>query len=89
MFCEFCSQFVVVVLCLLMNPQSRNRLNHAQDSTRGKNTVLIGYCDYHPVTKLPKKGCCDYFSNVPNVLLVLSPRDNYQARASAASEGVV
>ena len=23
-------------------------------------TVLIGYCDYHPVTKLPKIGCCDY-----------------------------
>ena len=22
-------------------------------------TVLIGYCDYHPVTKSPKIGCCD------------------------------
>ena len=35
------------------------------------NTALIGYYDYHPVTKSPKIGCCDYFSNVPNVLLVL------------------
>ena len=24
------------------------------------NTVIIGYCDYHPVTKLPNIGCCDY-----------------------------
>ena len=24
------------------------------------NTVLIGYCDYHPVTKWPRIGCCDY-----------------------------
>ena len=23
-------------------------------------TVLIGYCDYHPVTKSPKIGCYDY-----------------------------
>ena len=26
----------------------------------GGSTVLIGYCDYHTVTKLPKIGCCDY-----------------------------
>ena len=44
----------------------------------GCGTVLIGYCDYHPVTKLPKIGCCDYFSNVPNVLL-LSPCDYFLA----------
>ena len=35
------------------------------------NTVPIGYCDYHPVTKSAQIGCCDYFSNVPNVRLVL------------------
>ena len=23
------------------------------------NTVIIGYCDYHPVTKSPKIGSCD------------------------------
>ena len=33
--------------------------------------VLIRYYDYHRVTKSPKIGCCDYFSNVPNVLLVV------------------
>ena len=35
------------------------------------HTLLIGYYDYHPVTKSPKIGSCDYFSNVPNVRLVL------------------
>ena len=34
-------------------------------------TVLIGYYDYHPVTKSPKIGCYDCFSNVPNILFVL------------------
>ena len=24
------------------------------------STVLIEYCDYHPVTKSPEIGCCDY-----------------------------
>ena len=33
--------------------------------------VLIGYYGYHPVTTLPKIGSCDFFSNAPNVLLVL------------------
>ena len=35
------------------------------------STVLIRYYDYHPVTKSPKIGCCDYFSNVPNIHLDL------------------
>ena len=51
-------------------------------SLRMFNTVLIGYCDDHPVTKSPKMWCCDYFSNVPNVPLVstleLLPCDNYR-----------
>ena len=34
-------------------------------------TVLFRYCDYHPKTKSPKIGCCVFFSNVPNVRLVL------------------
>ena len=25
-----------------------------------QDTVVIGYCDYHPVTKSPKIGSCDY-----------------------------
>ena len=29
-------------------------------------TVHIIYCEYHPVTKSPKIGCCDHFSNVAN-----------------------
>ena len=34
-------------------------------------TVLIGYYDYHPVTKLPKIGSYDCFSNVPNSILLI------------------
>ena len=34
-------------------------------------TVLIGYYDYHPVTKSPEIGYCECFSNVPNSILLL------------------
>ena len=45
--------------------------NHSSQPGAPSCTVLIRYCDYHPVTKSPKIGCFDYFSNVPNVRLVL------------------
>ena len=33
---------------------------HASNVIKNRVTVLIGYYDYHPVTKSPKKGFCDY-----------------------------
>ena len=36
------------------------RFNDLIAFPRKNVTVLIGYCDYHPVTKSPKIGCYDY-----------------------------
>ena len=46
-------------------------LGASWESDPQKCTVLVGYYDYHPVTKSPRIGYCDCFSNVPNSILLL------------------
>ena len=61
----------VLVLSRAANFSQRGSVKHRNHSTSWKEkwagftstfriTVLIGYYDYHPVTKLPKIGSCDY-----------------------------
>ena len=65
--------FEWILVCIWCSSFGWDLLRSVQFVHQGSkwSTVLIGYYDYHPVTKLPKIGYCDCFSNVPNSILLL------------------
>ena len=61
--CVMLNGFILLGFCQLRktkSPVSAHKFKFIRHSLQGFITVLIGYYDYHPMTKWPEIGSCDY-----------------------------